>query len=128
MIGLFEARDPAQARGADPTAHELLTRGAAGAEQLASQPLVQARMLDTIGRVHARLGQSDRAEPLMRRALAVRQEHLGADHADIATSLQHLASLQQERGRYKDADPLYAEALEMRRRVLGPMTRTSRRA
>jgi serine/threonine-protein kinase len=120
LIGLFEARDPARGRGANPSAQELLARGETKAEQLSGQPLLQARMLDTIARVQASLGQWDRAEPLMQRALDLRQRHLAADHADIAASLQHLASLKQERGRYSDAEPLYAAALAMRRRVLGP--------
>jgi eukaryotic-like serine/threonine-protein kinase len=120
LIGLFEARDPAQGRGADPTAQDLLTRGEARAEQLTGQPLVQARMLDTIGRVYASLGQFDRAEPLARRALALRRHHLPGDHADTATSLHNLASLYQSKGRYAEAEPLFLAALAMRRQVLGP--------
>jgi serine/threonine-protein kinase len=120
LIALFEARDPAQSRGADPPASELIARGEARAGQLARQPLVHARMLDTIGRIHATLGRPERAGPLMRRALAARQTHLPAGHADIATSLQHLATLHQEQGRYMDAEPLYTAAIEMRRRALGP--------
>ena len=52
LVGLFEAQDPAQSLGTNPSAQELLARGEARAEQLAAQPLVQARMLDTIGRVY----------------------------------------------------------------------------
>jgi serine/threonine-protein kinase len=120
LIGLFEAPDPAQSRGTDPSARELIARGEARAEQLAGQPLVQARMLDTIGRVYANLGQFDRAEPLTLRALTLRQAYLAADHADTATSLHNLAALHQEQGRYREAEPRYAAALAMRRRLLGP--------
>jgi len=120
LIDLFEAPDPARSRGTSPSARELIALGETRAEQLAGQPLVQARMLDTIGRVYANLGQFDRAEPLTLRALALRQAYLAADHADTATSLHDLASLHQEQGRYREAEPRYAAALAMRRRVLGP--------
>ena len=56
--------------------------GEARAEKLAGQPLVQARMLDTIGRVYASLGQHERAEPLLRRALSIRRAQRGGAHGD----------------------------------------------
>ena len=66
---------------------------------------------DRTGR--ARLGQSDGAEPLIGRALAVRRDLLGADHADVATALRRLRRLSGLADDSGDADPLYAEALEM---------------
>jgi tetratricopeptide (TPR) repeat protein len=119
LIELFDARDPAQSRGTDPSALDLIKRGEARAEQLASQPLVQARMLDTIGRVYYMLGQYDRAEPPAARALMVRQQHLPRDHPDTATSLHNLGLLHHEQGRFGDAETRFAAALAMRRRVLG---------
>ena len=46
------------------------------------------------------------AEPLYQRAVAIRQAALGADHPDLATSLNNLASLYQAEGRTADALPL----------------------
>jgi eukaryotic-like serine/threonine-protein kinase len=120
LMGLFEAGGPAESRGMNVSAREIIARGEARAQQLERQPLVQARMLDTIGRVYGSLGLADRAEALIREALTARQRHLPAEHADIAASLQHLASAQQEQGRYQDAEPFYTAALAMRRRTLGP--------
>ena len=43
------------------------------------------------------------AEPLGKRALAIRENALGPDHPDVARSLNNLAGLYQVRGRYADA-------------------------
>ena len=44
---------------------------------------------------------------------------LGEDHPAYALSLHNLASFYQTVGRYKEAEPLYHQALDIRRRVLG---------
>jgi tetratricopeptide (TPR) repeat protein len=45
---------------------------------------------------------------------------LGPRHPDTLNSLNNLASLYQRQGRYREAEPLYREALQARREVLGP--------
>src|SRR5882724_11841925 len=52
-------------------------------------------------------GRYAEAEPLLKRALAIREKALGPDHPDVAMSLNTLAALYQERGRYAEAEPLY---------------------
>ncbi|NEO19175.1 MULTISPECIES: tetratricopeptide repeat protein [unclassified Moorena] len=64
-------------------------------------------------------GKYSEAIPLAQEALRIRQQVLGEEHADVATSLNHLAALYREMGRYQQAEPLLTEALEMRRRLLG---------
>jgi tetratricopeptide (TPR) repeat protein len=51
------------------------------------------------------------AEPLYKRALAIREKTLGPDHPDVAQSLNNLALLYDQQGRYADAEPLYKRAL-----------------
>jgi tetratricopeptide (TPR) repeat protein len=60
------------------------------------------------------------AEPLLRRALAVREQVLGPEHPDVATSLDNLAQLYGATGRPAEAEPLYRRALAVRERALGP--------
>jgi eukaryotic-like serine/threonine-protein kinase len=120
LVGLFEARDPARSRGSDPTASELMTRAEQRVETLADQPLVQARMLNTISDVYVSLGMYDRAEPLARRALRLREKHAPTDHPDVASSLHDLARIEYERGNFDEAGRHFQAALAMRRRVLGP--------
>ena len=44
---------------------------------------------------------------------------MGEEHPDYATSLNNLAGLYKSMGEYAKAEPLYRQALEIRRRVLG---------
>ena len=119
MMGLFEANDPGKALGDTVTARKLLARGVEQAEALDEQPAVQAQMFDVVGQVYRRLGQYDEALPLLRRALALRREHLGASHQAVAASLSHVALLLQRRGDYAPADSLLHEALAIRRALWG---------
>ncbi len=44
---------------------------------------------------------------------------LGEEHPDTALSLNNLAMLYQDQGKYEQAEPLLQQALAMRQRVLG---------
>jgi eukaryotic-like serine/threonine-protein kinase len=116
LIGLFEAGDP-YAPGADnPDARTLLERGERRARELSDQPLVQAAMLDVLGRVHTQLSDFARAEPLLRQALALRRRH-GAP-LDVAASLAGLGALFTDTGQYDEAEAALREALSLRERHL----------
>jgi tetratricopeptide (TPR) repeat protein len=58
--------------------------------------------------------------PLAQRVLAIREKALGADQPDVAASLNNLALLYANQGRYADAEPLYKPALAIREKALGP--------
>jgi tetratricopeptide (TPR) repeat protein len=60
------------------------------------------------------------AEELYRRALAIDEEHLGPDHADVANRLNNLAGLLSETNRQVEAEPLYRRALAIDEKRLGP--------
>jgi serine/threonine-protein kinase len=99
--------------------HELIERGERYADRLADQPLVQARMLDVIGRVYYRLGDYERSVVLLRQALAIRRGRLGEEHVDVAASLANLARALHDHDDLDEADALYQEALARRQRLLG---------
>ena len=48
------------------------------------------------------------------------RKSLGPDHPDVATSLNNLALLYYEQGRYADAEPLYKRSLAIREKAVGP--------
>ena len=60
------------------------------------------------------------AEPLYRRALAIREQYLGPEHPDTATILHNLAILQRDTGNFVEAESLYQRALTIREQHLGP--------
>ena len=114
MVDLFALSDPMQRRDAQPISAEAVLE--AGVEQLQSSqqqdPLLRARLLDALGRSFVNLSRYDRAEPLLREALALREQHLPAAHADLARSRSSLARMLFQLGRYEEADPLARQALD----------------
>jgi tetratricopeptide (TPR) repeat protein len=78
-----------------------------------------ARLLHHTGyylHTHAQYGE---AEELYEQGLALREQVLGHEHPDTATSLNDLARLSRMQGKYRRAEPLYRQALAIRERVLG---------
>jgi tetratricopeptide (TPR) repeat protein len=67
-----------------------------------------------------RAGNYPAAEPLYRRALAIREKTLGPEHPDVATTLNNLAGLLDAKGDYPAAEPLYQRALAIREKAFGP--------
>ena len=121
LVGLFKVSDPGQARGNSVTAREILDRGAAKIERdLKDQPLVQAGLLSTMGRVYGSLGLYDQALPLQESALATRRKLLGEAHLDVASSLIDVGGILWHRGEYERARPLLEQGLGLRERLLGP--------
>ena len=112
MVRLFEASDPGQTRGHDPKASELLARGDLLIDQeLADQPLVRARLMETIARVSRLVGEVDRAEQLFASALEIRLEHQGADHLDVARLESQQGDLLRLLGRHDEARLLLEKSL-----------------
>jgi tetratricopeptide (TPR) repeat protein len=89
-----------------------------------------AHLLNEAGYYLSDRARYDEAEPLYRRALAIREEKLGADHPDTASSLNNLANLYRAQGKYADAEPLYRQAHSISEQQLGaqhPHTQLVRR-
>jgi serine/threonine protein kinase/tetratricopeptide (TPR) repeat protein len=121
LEGIFEVSDPSEGRGNTITARELLNSGAEKIHrELEGQPIVQARFLESIGRVYRSLGLYDRARPQLERALEIRRGIQEEGHADIARSLNELALLLHMMEDYAGARPLYEEALAIGEKSLGP--------
>ena len=78
------------------------------------------RSLNNLAMLYDSLGDYAKAEPLYKRALAIREKALGPEHPDVATSLNNLATLYDTLGDYAKAEPLYKRALAIREKALGP--------
>ena len=59
------------------------------------------------------------AEPLLKRALTIREKALGADHPDVATSLEALGWLYAKQGKLAEAEPLLKRAISTYESTLG---------
>lgn len=114
LMQLFQAGDPLVGEAGEVTARDLVRRGTLRADQLADQPVVQARMLDVLGQIQRHFGANDEAGALLERAVAIRRAELGPGSPEVAASLLGLARARRDSGRREEARRLVEEALEIR--------------
>lgn len=88
-------------------------------EQFPTQPLVKARLFQSMANAMRDLGLLERAAIPQEKALEIRRLELGEDHPDTLTSINETGLLLQNSGKFAAAEPYYRQALEGRRRVLG---------
>lgn len=60
------------------------------------------------------------SEPLLRRALSIREAVLGPDHEEVGQTLHTLAEANRRLHRYQDAEALFLRAVAVREKALGP--------
>jgi tetratricopeptide (TPR) repeat protein len=120
LLELWQTGEPGDASPTQLSALDLLQRGALRANELSSQPIVHARLLDVIGQMSLYLGQLDEAQRQLEQAVAIRRVTLGERSLDLATSLIHLSWVHRARADYEPARAMVAEALSIRQRALPP--------
>ncbi len=76
--------------------------------------------LNNLALLYRDQGKYAEAEPLYKRALAIREKALGPEHPQTVLSFNNLALLYFNQGRYAEAEPLYQRALAIREKTLGP--------
>jgi eukaryotic-like serine/threonine-protein kinase len=120
LIDLFKVADPTKTGGAI-TAREILDRGAQKVRtELDGQPLVKARLMETLGIVYDNIGLYDQALPLLETSLATRRKLLGEEDLDAAASLSAVGNLWYDKGEFAKARPMLDEVLRIREKLLGP--------
>jgi serine/threonine protein kinase/Tfp pilus assembly protein PilF len=120
LVDLFKVSDPGEARGNTVTAREILDKGAQKIGQgLEQHPLTQARLMDTIGIVYRQLGLYQKSEPLVKKALEIRKNQLGADDLQVAQSRLNLALLFERQGKYPETIESAQRGLEIQKKKLG---------
>jgi serine/threonine-protein kinase len=119
LVGLFDATTP-NPGATTVTAQELVRRGVKQIETFRGQPLVQARMLETMARVHMMMADFSQARVELERSLALRVAALGPNHVDVAETLLYLGETMRRAGHYQQADTLTRRALAVRTAALGP--------
>lgn len=118
LVGLFDATAPIPG-ATNVTAEELVRRGVTQLETFREQPLVQARILETMARVHMMMADYPAAGAELERSLALRVARLGPDHLEVATTLYYLGEVMRRTSHYRRADTLTRRALAIRTAALG---------
>jgi len=120
LVELFRVSDPEVAQGKSLSARELLDRGAASIKSdLGTEPLVQARLMLTMGNAYMNLGLYEEAESHLRDSVEQRRRLLGEEDPDTLASMHMLAENLWLEGRFTEAEALARKTLDLRRRVLG---------
>ncbi len=116
LVDVFSQADPFTAQGHEPTAKDLLDRGA---QQILSnihlQPEVRAQLLESIGLAYRRQGLSARSVPLLEQAVAIRRADRPRDNRRTAAAIANLARALTDAGQFVSAEAYLQEALQMSR-------------
>jgi len=123
LVGLFKVSDPDEAKGSTITAREILDRGAERiSRDLGDQPLVQRRLMHTMGRVYENLGLYQTSLQLKEHALDIARRMPDQREADLAGMALELAWLYKRQGlveRRPKALALCREGLALREAEYG---------
>jgi serine/threonine protein kinase/tetratricopeptide (TPR) repeat protein len=121
LVGLFAPDAGTGEGGGQLTARQLLDRGASRASrELANQPLLRGRILQSVGKAYASLGLYDEARTQLDEALAARTRALGPTSLPVAETELELAGVIASHGDLDAAEGHYARAMTLRESLLGP--------
>jgi hypothetical protein len=89
-------------------------------ETFKDRPRAEAIARHDLGVTYRLLGALQEAEPHLQRAVELRRSWFGAAHPDTLNSMNSLAVLFDDQGRFNEALRLYAEILPLKKNSLGP--------
>ncbi len=114
LVELFRNSNPEITRGETITARAIMDEGAKRIEtELSGEPVMQARLMNTIAEVYQRLGLNEPAHDLAARSLEIRRQHLPPDHVDIAAGTHLLARILQGQGKSAEAQSQFIAAVAL---------------
>jgi len=119
LSDMLASVDPAEL-GREVLVRDVLDEASTKIDELEDQPLIQARLMNTMENVYVGLGLFEPALELAQGSLAIRESQLGPDHLDVAQSLNSLGEVHRHQGQYEEAELLYLRALDIREKKLGP--------
>ncbi|MES2523852.1 MAG: serine/threonine-protein kinase [Gemmatimonadota bacterium] len=120
LVDLFRVSDPGEARGNTLTAREILDRGTRRVStELSGQPAMRARIMQTMGTVHAALGQYAQARSILDDVLQIREREHGPSHPLVGETLAALGDVARARGDHAEADRFLQRALAIRQAAFG---------
>lgn len=121
LVDLFEQADPERSQGREVTVREIVELGGERiTRQLADEPLIQARLQDTLGGITWRLGDLPAAAELLAQALATIERERGRDDPAVAEVLSHLGAVEIDLGRLEEAERALSRAESLLARQTPP--------
>jgi serine/threonine-protein kinase len=121
LVDMFEAAAPENSKGRDITAPEILQRGAERIrKELANEPLLEARLLATIGWVYTRLGLYPEARRPLDDAVALARGKGETGKLDLARALTRRGQAERYLNESAKAESDDREALAILERAYGP--------
>ena len=113
VLGTFDSIDPEALDGEQIDARDIIRPGLARIRDLDAQPLVQASVMEGLGRLSLSLGLVPTADTLFSDAIRVRTRAQGAAHPDVATVRLLLAASLRDARAYADAETEARRALDV---------------
>jgi serine/threonine protein kinase/Tfp pilus assembly protein PilF len=121
LVDLFKVSDPSEAKGNTVTAREILDRGAKKVEEeLAGQPPIEARLMETMGTVYRSLGLYPQAQIMLEKAFELKRSIYGPTDLGVADTMHHLGIVYDDQGKYNEAASLFQKSLDIRSKKLKP--------
>ncbi|MDX2201013.1 MAG: serine/threonine-protein kinase [Phycisphaerae bacterium] len=103
LESVFAAASPNAGGKEVPDLRQLMREAVARLPELDDEPLVQARLMTTLGGVLTRLAEFDQARDLLYRALNQRKAALGESHPDLIDTVGAIAGFHTARGEHASA-------------------------
>jgi non-specific serine/threonine protein kinase/serine/threonine-protein kinase len=120
MVDLFRQSDPRVSRRGSVTAQAILEQGIKRVTtDLAAQPLLQSRLMQTMGSVQTALGRFPEARAMLQDVLQTRERLLGPDDVLVGETLNSLGELTRDFGELDDAERYLTRALTIRENAYG---------
>jgi eukaryotic-like serine/threonine-protein kinase len=111
MLALFEGGDTEAGPSDDLRVVTLIDRGVQEADALSHEPVAQAELYQTLGRLYQKQGRFDQADALYARALERRRGLFPAESAEVADTILAVTDLRTDQARYDEAEQLARGAL-----------------
>ncbi len=104
LIDLFKSASPDRRQGRSVTVLELLDQGAAELRtRLGDEPIVRARMMESVAGVYDAMGKPDAGADLIRSSLELREAAQPSTDPEISAAVGHLSQLYWQMGRFDEA-------------------------
>jgi serine/threonine protein kinase/tetratricopeptide (TPR) repeat protein len=116
LVDVFSQADPFRAQGHEPTAKDLLDRGAEKIiGNVTLQPEVRAELMESIGLAYRHQGLTEQSIALFEQALAIRRAERPVDNRRISAGLANLATALSQGGHLASAEADLTQALTLAR-------------